>query len=158
MKKVVPKVELLSRFFLKIWLELNPPPFPLQKGEGGCTLWSDTLKFRSGSPEVFCKKAVFKNFAKFSGKHLCESLFFNKVAGPRSATLLKKRLWYRCFPGVFPSLYIEYLRWLKIIILYYKSRSSHAEVFCKKGVLRNFTKFIGKHLCQSLFFKKKEIY
>ena len=33
-------------------------------------------------------------------------------------------------------------------------RSSHPEVFCKKGVLRNFTKFIGKHLCQSLFFNK----
>ena len=31
-------------------------------------------------------------------------------------------------------------------------RSSRPEVFCKKGVLRNFTKFIGKHLCQSLFF------
>ena len=25
-------------------------------------------------------------------------------------------------------------------------RSSHPEVFCKKGVLRNFAKFIGKHL------------
>ena len=24
--------------------------------------------------------------------------FFNKVAGLRSATLLKKRLWHRCFP------------------------------------------------------------
>ena len=24
----------------------------------------------------------------------------------------------------------------------------------KKGFLRNFTKFIGKHLCQSLFFNK----
>ena len=27
------------------------------------------------------------------------------------------------------------------------------EVFCKKGVLRNFVKSTGKHLCQSLFFK-----
>ena len=26
-------------------------------------------------------------------------------------------------------------------------RSSCLEVFCKKGVLRNFAKFIGKHLC-----------
>ena len=25
-----------------------------------------------------------------------------------------------------------------------------------KGVLRNFTKFTGKHICQSLFFNKKE--
>ena len=33
-------------------------------------------------PEVFCKKSVFRYFAKFTGKHLCLSLFFNKVAGP----------------------------------------------------------------------------
>ena len=32
-------------------------------------------------PEVFCKKDVLRNFAKFTGKHLCQSLFFNKVAG-----------------------------------------------------------------------------
>ena len=36
--------------------------------------------------------------AKFTGKHLCQSLFFNKVVGVRSATLLKKRLWHKCFP------------------------------------------------------------
>ena len=30
-------------------------------------------------------------------------------------------------------------------------RSSRPEVFCKKGVLRNFTKVAGKHLCQSLW-------
>ena len=33
-------------------------------------------------------------------------------------------------------------------------RTSRLEVFCKKGVLRNFAKLIGKHLCQSLFFNK----
>ena len=31
--------------------------------------------------------------------------------------------------------------------------SNLPEVFCKKGVLRNFTRFTRKHLCQSLFFK-----
>ena len=31
-------------------------------------------------PEVFYKKGVLRNFAKFTGKHLCQSLFFNKVA------------------------------------------------------------------------------
>ena len=36
------------------------------------------------------------------------------------------------------------------------SRSSRTERFCKKGVLEKFTKFTGKHLCQSLFFKKVE--
>ena len=34
-------------------------------------------------------------------------------------------------------------------------RSSRREVFCEKGVLRNFTKFTVKHLYQSLFFNKK---
>ena len=26
---------------------------------------------RSSGPEVFCKKGVLRNFAKFTGKHLC---------------------------------------------------------------------------------------
>ena len=41
------------------------------------------------SPEVFCKKGVLKNFAKFAGKHLCWSLFFKGVTGLRSATSSK---------------------------------------------------------------------
>ena len=35
-------------------------------------------------------------------------------------------------------------------------RSSHRRFSVKKGVLRNFTKFTGKHLCQSVFFNKRE--
>ena len=27
---------------------------------------------------MFCEKDVFRNFTKFKGKHLCQSLFFNK--------------------------------------------------------------------------------
>ena len=44
------------------------------------------------------KKGVLKNFTKFTGRHLCKRLFFNKVAGLRPATLLKKRFWHRYFP------------------------------------------------------------
>ena len=43
-------------------------------------------------PEMFYKKAVLKNFAIFTGQHLCCILFFNKVVGFSPATLLKKRL------------------------------------------------------------------
>ena len=43
-------------------------------------------------------RGVIRNFTKFTRKHLCQSLFFNKVAGLRPATLLKKRLWRRYFP------------------------------------------------------------
>ena len=37
----------------------------------------------------FPKKSVLKNFAKFTGKHQRQSLFFNKVAG------LRLRLYYK---------------------------------------------------------------
>ena len=36
------------------------------------------------------EKGVLINFTKFTGKHLCQSLFFNKVAGLRPAFLFKK--------------------------------------------------------------------
>ena len=52
----------------------------------------------SSRPEVFCKEGVLRNFAKFTGKHLRKSLFFNEIAGLRPATLWKKRLWHRSFP------------------------------------------------------------
>ena len=39
-----------------------------------------TLKsYKNSRSEVFCKKGVLKNFAKLTGKHRCQSLFFNKV-------------------------------------------------------------------------------
>ena len=37
-------------------------------------------------------------------------------------------------------------------------RSNCPEVFCKKGVLKNFVKLTKKHLCQSLFFNKNAKY
>ena len=42
-------------------------------------------------------KGVLKSFTKFTEKHLCQSVFLNKVAGLRPLTFLKKRLWHRYF-------------------------------------------------------------
>ena len=53
--------------------------------------------FRRSRPEVLYKKGALRDFAKFTGKHLCQSLFFNKVSGLRPATLLKKRIWHSVF-------------------------------------------------------------
>ena len=55
------------------------------------------------SSRVFCKKGVLRNF---TAKYLCQSLFFNKVAGLMPATLLKKRLADRRFPVNF----VKFLR------------------------------------------------
>ena len=53
---------------------------------------------RSSLRRCSVRKGVLRNFAKFTGKYLCQSLFFNKVASLRPATLLKKRLCRSCFP------------------------------------------------------------
>ena len=47
---------------------------------------SEAVK-NSNRPKVFCENVVLKSLAKFTGKHLCQSLF-----------LLKKRHWHWCFP------------------------------------------------------------
>ena len=52
---------------------------------------------RSSRSQMFFKIGVLKGFSKFIGKHLYQSLSFNKVVGVKPATLLKKRLWGRCF-------------------------------------------------------------
>ena len=57
--------------------------------------------FRSINQTCSVRKGVPRNFAEFAGKYLCQSPFFNKVAGLRPVTLLKKRLWHRCFPANF---------------------------------------------------------
>ena len=51
-------------------------------------------------PEVFYKKGVLRNFIELTGKHLYQSVFFNKVA------CLNKTLWRRCFPVNF----VKFLR------------------------------------------------
>ena len=33
------------------------------------------VMWKEQPPEVFCKKAILRYFAKFTGKHLCQSLF-----------------------------------------------------------------------------------
>ena len=74
---------------------------------------------RSSRRGMFCKEAVLRSFAKLTGKHLCQSLFFNKVAGLGSG--LKKRLWHRGFPVNFAkfqrtSFIIDRLWWLLLSI------------------------------------------
>ena len=60
--------------------------------------FNELTLFRSSRSEVIFKKRVLRNFTKFTGKHLCQKLFFNKFEGLMPATLLKKRLWHMCFP------------------------------------------------------------
>ena len=50
------------------------------------------VKLQKQPQEVFYKKGALRNFVKFTGNYLCQSLFFKKVK-----ETLFIRLWHRCF-------------------------------------------------------------
>ena len=53
------------------------------------------MTIKSSHQRCSVRKGVVRDFAKFTGKHLCQVLLFNKVASPEPATLLKN---HRRFP------------------------------------------------------------
>ena len=71
--------------------------------------------FTSNRPEVSCKKGVLKNFAKFTWKHLCQSLVFNKVS--EACNFIKKKALAQVFSYEFcevfkNTFFIGHLWWL----------------------------------------------
>ena len=96
--------QLFLKFFITIWYEFSISKKNKYSSKFKIFNFTVLLHFiqvqqihQKQPPEVFYKKGVFRNFAKFTGKHLCQSFFFNKVADLRPATLLKKKLWHRRF-------------------------------------------------------------
>ena len=75
--------------------------------------------FRRSRPRVFYKKDVLRNFAKCTGKHLCQRFFLNKVAGlrPKACNFIKKKSLAQVFSCEFCEIskntfFPEHLRWL----------------------------------------------
>ena len=65
---------------------------------------------RRSRPDVFCIKGVLRNYTNWTGKHMYQSLFLNKVTGLRPATLLRKRLWRRCF-------YVNFMNFFRTLFI-----------------------------------------
>ena len=105
-----PKNDVLDKYISWIWARYEVIVYVYE-----------VFKFQKQPLEVFCKKGVLRNFTKFTGKHQCKSLIFNKVTGLRPATLLKTRLLHRCSPVNFVKflrtpILTERLRWLLLIV------------------------------------------
>ena len=107
-----------------------------------------TRKNRSNHQRCSGRKGVFRNSAKFTGRHLCQSLYFNKVAGLRPAPLLKQRHWYRCFP-------VNFTKFLRTPFLQNTSRQlllkeqkQPLKVLCKTSILKN--------ICERLLLKENK--
>ena len=118
------------------------------------------FNFRSSRTEVFCKKDALRNFAKFTGKHLCQSL-----------TLLKKTLWHSCFPVNFARFlktpcFTEHIRWLfcnffKILSIFLKICVSLFRVTCDPQLLyfcvHGWWIILPWYYYNIFFFKKNEV-
>ena len=103
------------------------------------------------SPGCSMKKGVLKNFPKFTGKHLCQSLFFNKVAGLRPATLLKRDSGADVFLWILRNFYEHF---------FYRTRRMTAYVYSKWVInLENFSlnsfhkvqRYITKNIIITIF-------
>ena len=93
-------------------------------------------KHRGSHQRCSVEIGVLRNFVKFTGKHLSQRLFFNKVAGPRPLTLLKKSLWHRCFP-------VNFTKFLRT--LFY--RRPPDDCFCKQYLRHNLYESFTPTLC-----------
>ena len=71
----------------------------------GFTCFKDKSHYISSHRSCSERRGVLSKFAKFTRKHLCQSLFFNKVTG---FSLWKERLWRSCFQANF----VKFLRTL----------------------------------------------
>ena len=85
---------ILENYLREIWLvkiKQDQSLYQLQS-KGKRMYYSAAKLFRRSQPEVFCKNFAFKSLAKFTGKHLCQSLFYNKVAGTVVFQLISQKI------------------------------------------------------------------
>ena len=69
------KKQNFERFLIFLNIKISTESNKTELSEEFMVMW------RQEQPlEVFCKKVALRNFAKFTGKHLCQRLFFNTVA------------------------------------------------------------------------------
>ena len=78
--KTVNRFQLLTiftkSFILDIWHGSKSLSQKLSTYRCNTDVGKDPNGYRSSRPEVFYKKCILRNFAKFTGKHLCQGLFF----------------------------------------------------------------------------------
>ena len=75
---------------VKVKVYCFPTFFAVAKKKLGEERSISYLTVTSSCTQMFFKIGVLENFTNFTGKHLCWSIFFNKVASLRPETLLKE--------------------------------------------------------------------
>ena len=113
---------------------------------------TEVLIFRISRLQMFFKIGALKNLAVFTGKHLCWPLhaFFYRTPIVTASTFSRQQILFSGEPGIYcwPS-HRYLLRTPSKTRL--KPQKQPLELFCKKGILRSFANFTGKHLRWNLF-------
>ena len=94
----------------------------LQCGVNSNQFFLPTETQEASHPRVFCKKGTRKNFARFKGKHLCQSLFFKVVAS--------LKLWHRYFP-------VNFAKFLRTLIFNRTTPVAASEMLYERGLKTN---------------------
>ena len=95
---------------------------------------------------MFCKKSALRKVsAKFTGKGLCQRLYFNKVAFLSCKKETLAQVLSREFSKISKNTFFtEHLRTTVSALSFSEAATGRCSM--KKGVLGNCTKFTGKHL------------
>ena len=114
------------------------------------------LFFRSSHPEVFCKKGALRNFAKFIGKRLWQSLFCRPQAEKETLVQLlscefceisKSAFSYRTTPAAASAFFK---------CLFVTSRTPHFTLFTSISTLLRSSFSVFNFVSRRFFFKKKK--
>ena len=122
----------------KLFYTWPPPFFLLDTPEIFCSVVLTNL-YTLRNYFSFEKRQVFK-FWKYSGVKVWQSHFKEIIELIKSIIVILSL-----------SVFLTFTQIFQIVIEKDIFRSSHRRCFVTKGVLRNFAKLTGKHLCQSPF-------
>ena len=102
-------------------------------------LRSSNSRIKNSHERYSVKNDILKNFAKFTGKHMCNCLFFNKFASLSFQPYFKKRFWYKCFPE-------KFAKFLRTPFLMNNSGDCFWRMFHSTANLKDFAKLLGKQI------------
>ena len=106
---------------------------------------------RRSSHRKCSRKKVFLKISQNSQEKTCARVSFLVRLQVAPATLLKKRLWHRCFS----------VNFAKFLRTYFSQNTSGLLLLCslfKRAALKNFDKFRGKYYSRSPFLLKLHAY
>ena len=102
--------------------------------------------------KCYVKKVFLEILRNSQESTWCQSPLFNKVVGLSPATLLKKRLWNRCFLVNFAKFLKELRNYKrKLFCIRHKNRRKHNQHF-KTAVFHN--KFILRHIKPNIYIQE----